>query len=154
MLHYARLDTHYLLEIFDKLRKDLYQQAMSLKMSPETVIASVYASSHQVSRIEAELFDYRKKQLYVTQKESMSAEEFAVIDRVFELIDAFAKKEDVAFDDLANNRTMTEIIARIKDMQRETNATNLRIKIERLLGILKQYHKHSPLLLPLLKEKL
>jgi ribonuclease D len=35
MIHYARLDTHYLLEIFDRLRADIHQKALSMGLSPE-----------------------------------------------------------------------------------------------------------------------
>ena len=35
MIHYARLDTHYLLEIFDRLRKDLHQKALSMNLDPQ-----------------------------------------------------------------------------------------------------------------------
>ena len=34
MLHYARLDTHYLLEIFDRLRADLHHKALNMNLVP------------------------------------------------------------------------------------------------------------------------
>lgn len=35
MIHYARIDTHFLLEIFDLLRADLHQKALSMSLDPE-----------------------------------------------------------------------------------------------------------------------
>ena len=46
MLHYARLDTHYLLEIFDRMRNDLHQKALSMSLNPEDVFNEVYSASH------------------------------------------------------------------------------------------------------------
>jgi exosome complex exonuclease RRP6 len=61
MLHYARLDTHYLLEIFDRLRADLHQKALSMGLNPHSVFADVYSSSHEVTKNEVELFDFKNK---------------------------------------------------------------------------------------------
>lgn len=52
MLHYARIDTHYLLEIFDRLRADMHQKAVSMNQDPEEVIRDVYASSYLVTKNE------------------------------------------------------------------------------------------------------
>jgi hypothetical protein len=52
MLHYARLDTHYLLEIFDRLRADIHQKALSIGKNPNQVFIDVYSSGHEVSRTE------------------------------------------------------------------------------------------------------
>ena len=64
MLHYARLDTHYLLEIFDRLLADLHQKALAMSIDPREAIANVYAASHEVSKTEAELFDFRQKEFF------------------------------------------------------------------------------------------
>jgi ribonuclease D len=61
MLHYARLDTHYLLEIFDRLLSDLHQKALTMSLSPTEVITDVYASSYEVTKTEVDLFNYRQK---------------------------------------------------------------------------------------------
>jgi ribonuclease D len=61
MLHYARLDTHYLLEIFDRLLSDLHQKALTMSLNPMEVITDVYASSYEVTKTEVGLFDYRQK---------------------------------------------------------------------------------------------
>ena len=38
MLHYARLDTHYLLEIFDRMRADIQQKALTMGLNPFDVL--------------------------------------------------------------------------------------------------------------------
>lgn len=52
MIHYARIDTHYLLEIFDRLLADLHQKALTMRIDPHKVISDVYASSYEVTKIE------------------------------------------------------------------------------------------------------
>ncbi len=64
MLHYARLDTHYLLEIFDRLRADIHQKSLSMGLNPQEVFADVYSASHEVTRNEVELFDFSKKECF------------------------------------------------------------------------------------------
>lgn len=64
MLNYARMDTHYLLEIWDKLIQDLTKQSLSMNLDPEPTIAEIYKSSHSVTLSEVELFTYKKKELY------------------------------------------------------------------------------------------
>ena len=49
MLNYARMDTHYLLEIWDKLIQDLTKQSLSMNLDPEPTIAEIYKSSHDVT---------------------------------------------------------------------------------------------------------
>lgn len=46
MLHYARLDTHYLLEIFDRMRADIQQKALTMGLNPFGVLSEVYSASH------------------------------------------------------------------------------------------------------------
>lgn len=50
MLNYARMDTHYLLEIWDKMLQDLTKQAQSMNLDPESTVAEIYKSSHDVTR--------------------------------------------------------------------------------------------------------
>ena len=52
MLHYARVDTHYLLQIFDRLRADIHQKALSMSLNPSEAFADVYSASHEVTRNE------------------------------------------------------------------------------------------------------
>ena len=52
MLHYARVDTHYLLEIFDRIRSDLSQRALSMGLNPVDVMVEVYSTSHEVTMTE------------------------------------------------------------------------------------------------------
>lgn len=54
-----------------------------------------------------------------------------------------AKEEDEAFDDLINRRTLTDVIARVKDLLQNRKATidMLRVKIDRLIGVIKS-HKY------------
>jgi ribonuclease D len=46
MLKYARMDTHYLLSIYDKLRIDLEKQSKSMNLSPTDVFKDIQRSSH------------------------------------------------------------------------------------------------------------
>lgn len=68
MLQYARMDTHYLLEIWDKLLQDLTKQSQAMHLEPESIIAEIYASSHSVTCNEVELFTYKKRELYQNVK--------------------------------------------------------------------------------------
>ena len=61
MIHYARIDTHYLLEIFDRLIADLHQKAITMRIDPFKVISDVYASSYEVTKIEVEAFNFTNK---------------------------------------------------------------------------------------------
>ena len=65
-MHYARLDTHYLLEIFDRLRSDLHQKALTMGLNPNAVFIDVYSTSHEVTKTEVELFDYKNKECLQT----------------------------------------------------------------------------------------
>lgn len=75
---------------------------------------------------------------------------------MFWTIDKLAKELDEAFDDLISKRTLTDVIARVKDLLHNRRATidMLRVKIDRLIGVIKS-HKHEKvglLLTPLKKE--
>lgn len=49
MLHYAREDTHYLLYIYDMLRKDLINQASKTATNPIEILKSVLNNSKEIS---------------------------------------------------------------------------------------------------------
>jgi|JI10StandDraft_1071094.scaffolds.fasta_scaffold337852_2 ribonuclease D len=46
MLKYARMDTHYLLTIYDYLRQDLQKQAKSMNLSISDILRDIHKSSH------------------------------------------------------------------------------------------------------------
>ena len=55
------MDTHFLLEIWDKILQDLTKQSQSMNLDPESTIVDIYRSSHDVTLNEVELFTYKKK---------------------------------------------------------------------------------------------
>lgn len=143
MLLYARLDTHYLLEIFDRLLADLHQKALAMCLDPHEAIANVYAASHQVSRTEAELFDFRQKEFFQRLKKETKEREFAIFDRVFGVLDRAAQQEDVAFDELVNHKMERQVISKIKEMLYLKNNENAKVKIDKFLTIFKESHQSS-----------
>lgn len=65
MLKYARMDTHYLLTIYDHLRTDIQKQSISMNVSLKDVFYDVQKSSHEVTLANAELFSYSTKEMYM-----------------------------------------------------------------------------------------
>ena len=49
MLKYARMDTHYLLTIYDHLRQDLYKQSKSMNLPIKDILYDIHKSSHEVT---------------------------------------------------------------------------------------------------------
>ena len=52
MVLYARMDTHYLLSIYDSMRLDLQRQAKSMNLDVRNVFGDIQKSSHEVTLIE------------------------------------------------------------------------------------------------------
>lgn len=61
MLRYARIDTHYLLKIFDHIRIDLQNKAKQTNQSERQVLKDIHKSSHDVTLVNVELFTYKSK---------------------------------------------------------------------------------------------
>lgn len=61
MLLYARMDTHYLLPIFDMMRIDLSKQAKQMNLNINSILKEIQTSSHEVTLNEAELFSYKSR---------------------------------------------------------------------------------------------
>lgn len=68
MLKYARMDTHYLLTIYDQLRMDIQKQAKSMNLSVADTFRDIQRSSHQVTLGNVELSSYATKEIYVVLK--------------------------------------------------------------------------------------
>ena len=52
MILYARVDTHYLLTIYDSMRMDLQRQASQINLDVNSVFLDIQRSSHEVTLIE------------------------------------------------------------------------------------------------------
>lgn len=50
MILYARIDTHYLLEIYDKMKADIISQAINNKMDVKEALNSVFSNSKDVTQ--------------------------------------------------------------------------------------------------------
>ena len=50
MILYARIDTHYLLEIYDKMKGDIISQAINNKMDVKEALNSVFSNSKDVTQ--------------------------------------------------------------------------------------------------------
>jgi len=61
MLKYARMDTHFLLQIYDFLRVDLEKQAKSMNLSLVDILRDIQKSSHEVTLANAIPFSYTIK---------------------------------------------------------------------------------------------
>lgn len=61
MLKYARMDTHYLLTIYDHMRIDLQNQAKTMNLSALDIFKDIQKSSHEVTLSNVELAGYTNK---------------------------------------------------------------------------------------------
>ena len=142
MLHYARMDTHYLLEIFDRLRSDLHQKALSMGLIPNEVFIEVYSASHEVTKIEVDLFDFSNKDCLMQLRKEYKQPEFGVFEGVFEIFDEIAKENDVAFDEIVGHRLERQLIGKMKELLL-VKPEQIIIKIDRLLSDLKSTEQHE-----------
>ena len=98
MILYAKIDTHYLLEIFDRLKADIVQQAIDNKMDGREALNSVFANSKDVTQTlfnESSFKDSRHfEELMMRQRSSYSEKRCRALERLFELRDEFAREED------------------------------------------------------------
>lgn len=69
MLKYGRADTHYLLTIYDHVRMDLQKQAKSMNLTVADIFNDIHKSSHYVTLVNAKLFSYKMKDLYISLQE-------------------------------------------------------------------------------------
>ena len=68
------------------------------------MIENVYATSHEVTKNEVELFDFRNKEFLMTLKKDSKESEFVIFDKVFGLLDDIAREEDIGFDELVTHK--------------------------------------------------
>lgn len=64
MLRYARMDTHYLLKIYDLIRLDLQNKSKKMNQNPIQVLKDIHNSSLEVTLGNAILFSYKTTELY------------------------------------------------------------------------------------------
>lgn len=64
MLLYAKIDTHYLLEIFDRMKVDIFEQAVKNKMDGKEALNSVFANSKDVTETFYGEGDFREAKYY------------------------------------------------------------------------------------------
>ena len=65
MINYARIDTHYLLEIYDKLKQDLLNKASELQSDYIQMLMTVFSHSADVANTYYKGEDYRDSKSYL-----------------------------------------------------------------------------------------
>lgn len=76
-------------------------------------------------------------------KKETKEKEFAIFDKVFEVLDRVAQNEDVSFDELVNHKMERQVISKIKEMLYLKNNDNAKVKIDKFLTIFKESHQSS-----------
>jgi ribonuclease D len=98
MLLYARIDTHYLLEIYDKLKNDLFNKSVEMQLDFKQIMRSVFSNSDDVARIRWKEIGFRFGEHYLMVMERHRAlqpyEKVQLMDKIFEVRDAIAREAD------------------------------------------------------------
>jgi exosome complex exonuclease RRP6 len=119
MLLYARIDTHYLLEIYDRMRADIFKRSVDNNMDYVQNLKSVFnISDERVASIQYEGTNFRKTRYYEDLKERFVAlqppNKVELLDRIFDIRDAIAKEEDFKADDIFPNKYIFELVDKKK----------------------------------------
>ena len=111
MIMYARMDTHYLLYIYDVLKQKLTKKACQLKMHELELIREVFQDSKEVCLKKYEKPDL--KRVGITKKpEFMSIEERVLLEDLMEWRDEAARQEDESPSYILSGKLLTELACR------------------------------------------
>jgi len=111
MVKYAREDTHYLLYIYDLMRKELFSGSRQPRSNDP--LAEVYKKSHEVClrMYEKELFCKETSYLFVhgLGDARLNSKELAIVGGLFEWRDRVARKEDESTGYILPDKELLEI---------------------------------------------
>ncbi|GJT81725.1 RRP6-like protein 2 [Tanacetum coccineum] len=130
MLRYAREDTHYLLHIYDLMKKRLLSSSTDPNR-PESLLVEVYKRSYDVCMqlYEKEIMDGNSYlNIYGLHAADLNGQQLAVVSGLCELRDIVARSTDESTGYLLPNKTLIEI------------AKTMPSTIGELFGVLKNRH--------------
>lgn len=94
MLHYARSDTHFLLFVYDSLRRDLLEHAQGTDVAIQRVLRNSETTAMNLYGVETRVAEESKDSLTRKWNKSFSGKQQFVFDALYAWRDRVARAED------------------------------------------------------------
>ena len=156
MIKYAREDTHYLLYIYDELRKELINKALERQIEPREYIKSVLNKSRELclrTYQKPKLKDGSYYDLLTRNKPIMSTKKYELLKALLRWRDKIARLEDESVRFILPNNVLFQLI---DSMPKTTNELYAMVASDmtKKYAVLKKYAQEVVEIIKVIKEKI
>ena len=113
MMRYAREDTHYLIYIYDCLRRDIIKKAIEENASPTNYLKSVFEKSKDISLkvyVKNQGLNKRNFMLLSRNRAILSNRKYKALEQLIEWRDSISRQEDESHHYILPNNLMFKIV--------------------------------------------